>query len=87
MGGALQKIGPCIAEALDMVGMSGTEKRLPVSFPGTAQRVAMRAALAIRPKVLSSTSRWRTLEAQLRPRRGRVAEGSRSHAPIRRCST
>ena len=61
------QIGPRVAEALDMVGMSGFGKRLPRELSGgQQQRVAIARALAIRPKVLLLDEPLAALDAQLR---------------------
>lgn len=60
-------IAPRVAEALDMVGMSGFGKRLPRELSGgQQQRVAIARALAIRPKVLLLDEPLAALDAQLR---------------------
>src|SRR6201991_342934 len=61
------EIGPRVAEALDMVGMSAYGKRLPRELSGgQQQRVAIARALAIRPKVLLLDEPLAALDAQLR---------------------
>ena len=61
------EIGPRVAEALDMVGMSSFGKRLPRELSGgQQQRVAIARALAIRPKVLLLDEPLAALDAQLR---------------------
>lgn len=61
------EIGPRVAEALDMVGMSAFGKRLPRELSGgQQQRVAIARALAIRPKVLLLDEPLAALDAQLR---------------------
>jgi 2-aminoethylphosphonate transport system ATP-binding protein len=61
------QIGPRVAEALDMVGMSAYGKRLPRELSGgQQQRVAIARALAIRPKVLLLDEPLAALDAQLR---------------------
>ena len=64
---ARSEIGPRVAEALDMVGMSAYGKRLPRELSGgQQQRVAIARALAIRPKVLLLDEPLAALDAQLR---------------------
>lgn len=61
------EIGPRVAEALDMVGMSAYGKRLPRELSGgQQQRVAIARALAIRPNVLLLDEPLAALDAQLR---------------------
>ena len=61
------EIGPRVAEALDMVGMSAFGKRLPRELSGgQQQRVAIARALAIRPRVLLLDEPLAALDAQLR---------------------
>ncbi len=61
------QIGPRVAEALDMVGMSAYGKRLPRELSGgQQQRVAIARALAIRPRVLLLDEPLAALDAQLR---------------------
>jgi 2-aminoethylphosphonate transport system ATP-binding protein len=61
------EIGPRVADALDMVGMSAFGKRLPRELSGgQQQRVAIARALAIRPKVLLLDEPLAALDAQLR---------------------
>ncbi|HVQ50306.1 MAG TPA: ABC transporter ATP-binding protein [Mycobacterium sp.] len=61
------EIGPRVAEALDMVGMSAYGNRLPRELSGgQQQRVAIARALAIRPKVLLLDEPLAALDAQLR---------------------
>ncbi|MDT7732107.1 MAG: 2-aminoethylphosphonate transport system ATP-binding protein [Mycobacterium sp.] len=61
------EIGPRVAEALDMVGMSAYGSRLPRELSGgQQQRVAIARALAIRPKVLLLDEPLAALDAQLR---------------------
>ncbi|MGY4709223.1 ABC transporter ATP-binding protein [Mycolicibacterium sp. CBM1] len=61
------QIGPRVAEALDMVGMSAFGKRLPRELSGgQQQRVAIARALAIRPRVLLLDEPLAALDAQLR---------------------
>ncbi|KAA0023257.1 ABC transporter ATP-binding protein [Antrihabitans cavernicola] len=60
-------VGPRVAEALEMVGMSGYAARLPRELSGgQQQRVAIARALAIRPKVLLLDEPLAALDAQLR---------------------
>ncbi len=62
-----REIGPRVAEALDMVGMSAYGKRLPRELSGgQQQRVAIARALAIQPKVLLLDEPLAALDAQLR---------------------
>lgn len=64
---ARREVGPRVTEALDMVGMSGFEKRLPRELSGgQQQRVAIARALAIRPAVLLLDEPLAALDAQLR---------------------
>ncbi len=64
---ARREIGPRVTEALDMVGMSGYQKRLPRELSGgQQQRVAIARALAIRPAVLLLDEPLAALDAQLR---------------------
>ncbi len=64
---ARREVMPRITEALDMVGMSGYEKRLPRELSGgQQQRVAIARALAIRPAVLLLDEPLAALDAQLR---------------------
>jgi 2-aminoethylphosphonate transport system ATP-binding protein len=64
---ARAEVGPRVAEALDMVGMSAYGKRLPRELSGgQQQRVAIARALAIRPKVLLLDEPLAALDAQLR---------------------
>ena len=61
------EIGPRVADALDMVGMSAYGSRLPRELSGgQQQRVAIARALAIRPKVLLLDEPFAALDAQLR---------------------
>ncbi len=61
------EIGPRVAEALDMVGMSAYGRRLPRELSGgQQQRVAIARALAIRPKVLLLDEPLAALDARLR---------------------
>jgi 2-aminoethylphosphonate transport system ATP-binding protein len=61
------EVGPRVAEALDMVGMSAYGSRLPRELSGgRQQRVAIARALAIRPKVLLLDEPLAALDAQLR---------------------
>ncbi|MCX4094214.1 ABC transporter ATP-binding protein [Nocardia sp. alder85J] len=62
-----REIGARVAEALEMVGMTGYERRLPRELSGgQQQRVAIARALAIRPPVLLLDEPLAALDAQLR---------------------
>lgn len=64
---ARREISPRVAEVLDMVGMSGFQKRLPRELSGgQQQRVAIARALAIRPSVLLLDEPLAALDARLR---------------------
>ena len=58
---------PKIGEALEMVGLSGTEKRYPNQLSGgEQQRVALARVLVMRPKVLLMDEPLSNLDAKLR---------------------
>lgn len=64
---ARREITPRVDDVLDMVGMSGFQKRLPRELSGgQQQRVAIARALAIRPSVLLLDEPLAALDAQLR---------------------
>ena len=68
MRGEIQpQITPKVGEALEMVGLAGTEKRFPNQLSGgEQQRVALARVLVMRPKVLLMDEPLSILDAKLR---------------------
>ena len=66
-GESASQMAPKVGEALEMVGLAGTEKRYPNQLSGgEQQRVALARVLVMRPKVLLMDEPLSNLDAKLR---------------------